>query len=64
MSTHNLCFVQKLEKISEFLSGSFQFLEVKFSIYWNRRVFVMKIITMKVPVERSVINKWGLSKGV
>ena len=31
------------KKISEFLSGSFQFLEVKFSIYLNRRVFVMWI---------------------
>ena len=36
-NTHNLCFEQKLEKISE----NFQFLEVKFSIYLNRRVFVM-----------------------
>ena len=26
-----------------FLSENFQFLEVKFSIYLNRRVFVMKI---------------------
>ena len=41
-STHNLCFVQKYEKISEFfLSENFQFLEIKFSIYLNRRVFVM-----------------------
>ena len=29
-------------KISEFLSENFQFLIVKFSIYFNRRVFVMK----------------------
>ena len=28
-------------KISEFLSENFQFLEVKFSIYLNRRVFLM-----------------------
>ena len=28
-------------KISEFLSESFQFLGVKFSIYLNRRVFVI-----------------------
>ena len=34
MSTHNVCFEQKYEKMSEFL-------EVKFSIYLNRRVFVM-----------------------
>ena len=38
-STHNLCFEQKCEKISEFLSENFKFLEVKFSIYLNRRVF-------------------------
>ena len=29
-------------KISDFLSENFQFLVVKFSIYLNRRVFVMK----------------------
>ena len=29
-------------KISEFLSENFQFLMVKFSIYLNRRVFVIK----------------------
>ena len=40
-STHNLCFEQEYEKISEFLSENVQFLEVKFSIYLNRRVFVM-----------------------
>ena len=28
-------------KISEFLSENFQFLDVKFSIYLNRRVVVM-----------------------
>ena len=28
-------------KLSEFLSENFQFLDVKFSIYLNRRVFVM-----------------------
>ena len=41
MSTHNLCFVQKYEKYLSFLSENFQFLEMKFSIYLNRRVFVM-----------------------
>ena len=41
MSTHNLCYEQKYEKISEFLSENFQFLVVKFSIYLNRHVFVM-----------------------
>ena len=37
-STHNLCFEQKYEKY-QILSESFQFLEVKFSVYLNRRVF-------------------------
>ena len=32
---------KKKEKISEFLSENFQFLVVKFSVYLNRRVFVM-----------------------
>ena len=41
MSTHNLCFEQKYEKY-QFLSENFQFLEVKFSIYLNRHVFVMQ----------------------
>ena len=40
-STHNLCFEQKYEKYQNFLSENFQFLEVKFSIYLNRRVFEM-----------------------
>ena len=40
-STHNLCFEQKYEKYQSFLSENFQFLDVKFSIYLNRRVFVM-----------------------
>ena len=42
-STHNLCFVQKYEKYLNFLSENFQFLEIKFSIYLNRRVFVMSL---------------------
>ena len=41
-STHNLCFEQKYEKYQNFLSENFPFfLVVKFSIYLNRRVFVM-----------------------
>ena len=42
MSTHNLCFEQEYDKYQRFfLSENFQFLEVKLSIYLNRRVFVM-----------------------
>ena len=40
-STHNLCYEEKYEKYQSFLSENFQFWEVKFSIYLNRRVFVM-----------------------
>ena len=44
MSTHNLCFEQKYENHQIFLSENSQLLEVKFSIYLNRRVFVMQDI--------------------
>ena len=40
-STHNLCFEQKYEKYQNFLSENFHFLVVKFSVYLNRRVFIM-----------------------
>ena len=39
--THNLCYEQKYEKYQNFLSENFPSLVVKFSIYLNRRVFVM-----------------------
>ena len=39
----NLCFEHKYEKYQKFLCENFQFLEVKFCIYLNRRVFVMCI---------------------
>ena len=48
MSTHNLCFEQKYEKISEFLSENFQFLVVKFSIYLNKLVFLMSHFSLKL----------------
>ena len=38
---HNLCFDQKYVKYRNFLSENFHFLVVKFSVYLNRRVFVM-----------------------
>ena len=43
MSTHNLCFEHKYEKFfyQSFLSENFLFLEMTFSIYLNRHVFVM-----------------------
>ena len=39
--SHNLCFEQKYENYQDISSESFHFLMVKFSIYLNRRVFVM-----------------------
>ena len=43
-STHNIYFEQKYEKYQYFLSANFQFLVVKFSIYFDKRVFVMGFI--------------------
>ena len=42
MSTHNLCLSRNMikKKNQSFLYENFQYLEVKFSIYLNRRVFV------------------------
>ena len=40
-STHSQHFEQKYENYQSFLSEKFQFLEMKFSIYLNRLVFVM-----------------------
>ena len=37
---------RNVEKILEFLSENFQFLMVKFSIYLNRRVFVMSTLVV------------------
>ena len=35
-----------MKNIRVFLSENFQFLEVKFSLYLNRCVFVMRILTI------------------
>ena len=42
-STKNLCLEQKYEKYLNFLSENFHFLVVKFSVYLNRRVFVISV---------------------
>ena len=55
MSTHDLCFEQKYEKKSEFLSENFQFLEVKFSIYLNRRVFLMVLTPIRCRITRHLL---------
>ena len=44
-STHNLCFEQEYEKYQNFyLFLFFPFLVVKFSIYLNKRFFVLVLI--------------------
>ena len=40
-NTHNLCFEQKCEKYQNFYLKTSSFLVVNFSLYLNRRVFVM-----------------------
>ena len=57
MSTYNLCFEQKYEKYQEVFSENFQFLEVKFSIYLNRLVFVMSIATASICLRNLVALK-------
>ena len=55
-STHNICSKQEYEKFQSFLlSENFQFLEVKFSICLNRRVFLRRktLISLRIHVVRS-----------
>ena len=55
-STHNICSKQEYEKFQSFLlSEKFQFLEVKFSICLNRRVFLRRktLISLRIHVVRS-----------
>ena len=49
-------FWAEIRKISEFLSENFQFLDVKFSIYLNRHVFVMYVICQQQR-HRSALTK-------
>ena len=49
MSTHNLCFEQKCEKYKKKNSENFHFLVVKFSVYLNRSVFIMKKCCVPTP---------------
>ena len=48
---------KKYEKISVFLSENFQFLEVKFSIYLNRHVFVVSV-QLKKPDSGTWTSDW------
>ena len=48
-----------MKNIGVFLSENFQFLEVKFSIYLNRRVFVMSTKTLWTdlfPIARCLVS--------
>ena len=45
-STHNICVEQKYKKYQNFLSESFPFLVIKFSVYLKRHVFVMRQLIM------------------
>ena len=58
-STHNLCFEQKYEKYQSLLSDHFQLLEMKCSIYLNRRVFVMEVRLLIVFVLLRVLKTDG-----
>ena len=46
-----------MKNINFFLSENFQFLVVKFSVYLNRRVFVMIILTL-------LYSKTGVYRGI
>ena len=59
--THNLCFEQKYEKYQNFLSENFQFLVVKFSVYLNRCVFVVKFMFWAEIWKISEFFMWKLS---
>ena len=43
-----------MKNIGGFLSEIFQFLEVKFSIYLNSRVFVMNMLILAFPVSSCI----------
>ena len=63
-STHNLCFEQKYEKYQSFSSENFQFLEIKLSIYLNRRVFVMCSALIQQLLDASAYSKKELYVGL
>ena len=59
----NLCFEQKYEKHKSFLSGNFSVFEVKFSIYLNRRVFVMNTWwRVNIYTYQNVLSVWKQSR--
>ena len=64
-STHSLYFEQNYEKYQKkyqnYLSENFRFLAVKFSVYLNRRVFVMEQSRERNDKQSRVIllMRWG-----
>ena len=56
--TASLILSRNMKNVRVFLSENFQFLEVKFSIYLNRRVFVMQIINLTngLPVQNLILH--------
>ena len=56
-STHNLCFEQKYEKYQNFYLKTFSFLVVKFSIYLNMRVFVMRSTRRRRDEEQTITEQ-------
>ena len=52
-----------MKKYQSCLSENFQFLEVKFSIYLNRRVFVMDPNNNKSSAEQGNIFPWDVFTG-
>ena len=52
--THNLC-LKNMKNIRIFLSENVQFLEAKFSIYLDRRTFVMKNTKYKLIYKTSFL---------
>ena len=46
-----------MKKYQSFLSENFQFLEVKFSIYLNRRVFVMSVLAFIFVLEQTPLRR-------
>ena len=55
-SIHNLCFEQKYENYPKNLSENFHFFVVKFSVYLNRYVFVMRFKMSSVEFAQRVIK--------
>ena len=57
MSTHKLCFEKKYEKYQNCLSENLPFFVAKFSIYLNRRVFVMQNMPINDSEQRARMYK-------